>query len=34
MVLDIKLDFNLPLKTVQNKANKIIGLLHKLQNIT
>ena len=32
MVLDIKLDFNLPLKTVQNKANKIIGLLHKLQN--
>ena len=32
MVLDIKLDFNLHLKTVENKANKIIGLLHKLQN--
>ena len=34
MVLDTKLDFNLHLKSVQSKVNKIIiGLLCKLQNI-
>ena len=32
MVLDTKLDFNLHLKNVQNKVNKTIGLLRKLQN--
>ena len=32
MVLDIRLDFNLLLKKVQNKVNKAIGLLHKLQS--
>ena len=31
MVLDTRLDFNLHLKNVQNKVNKTIGLLHKLQ---
>ena len=31
-MLDIKLDFNLHLKNIQNKANKTIGLLCKLQN--
>ena len=31
-VLDTRLDFNLYLKNVQNKANKTIGLLRKLQN--
>ena len=34
MVLNIRLDFNLHLKNVQNKVNKTIGLLRKLQNIT
>ena len=33
MVLDIKLDFSLHLKSVQNKVSKIIGLLCKLQDI-
>ena len=32
MVLDTRLDFNLHLKNVQNKVNKTIGLLRKLQN--
>ena len=32
MVLDTKSDFSLHLKNVQNKVNKIIGLLRKLQN--
>ena len=32
MVLDTRLDFNLHLKNVQNKVNKTVGLLHKLQN--
>ena len=32
MVLDTKLDFNLHLKNVQNKTNKTIGFLRKLQN--
>ena len=32
MVLDTRLDFDLHLKNVQNKVNKTIGLLHKLQN--
>ena len=32
MILDTRLDFNLHLKNVQNKVNKTIGLLHKLQN--
>ena len=32
MVLNIRLDFNLHLKKVQNKVNKTIGLLRKLQN--
>ena len=32
MVLNIRLDFNLHLKNVQNKVNKTIGLLRKLQN--
>ena len=32
MVLETKLDFNLHLKNVQNKVNKTIGLLRKLQN--
>ena len=32
MVLDTRLDFNLHLKNVQNKVNKTIGLLCKLQN--
>ena len=32
MVLDTKLDFILPLKNVQNKVNKTIGLLRKLQD--
>ena len=31
-MLDTKLDFNLHLKNIQNKANKTIGLLCKLQN--
>ena len=33
MVLDIRLDFNLLLKKVQNKVNKAIVLLHKLHYI-
>ena len=32
MISDIRLDFNLYLKNVQNKVSKIIGLLRKLQN--
>ena len=32
MVLHTRLDFNLRLKNVQSKVNKIIGLLWKLQN--
>ena len=32
MVLETRLDFNLHLKNVQNKVNKTIGLLRKLQN--
>ena len=32
MILDTKLDFSLHLKNVQNKVNKTIGLLRKLQN--
>ena len=32
MILDTRLDFNLHLKNVQNKVNKTIGLLPKLQN--
>ena len=32
MVLDTRLDFNLHLENVQNKVNKTIGLLGKLQN--
>ena len=32
MVLDAKLDFSLHLKNVQNKVNKSIGLLRKLQD--
>ena len=32
MVLDTKLDFSLHLTNVQNKVNKTIGLLRKLQN--
>ena len=32
MILDTKLDFSLRLKNVQNKANKTIGLLRKLQD--
>ena len=32
MVLETKLDFNLHLKNVQNKVNKTIGHLRKLQN--
>ena len=32
MVLDTRLDFNLHQKNVQNKVNKMIGLLRKLQN--
>ena len=33
MILDSKLDFSLHLKNdVQNKVNKTIGLLHKLQD--
>ena len=32
MVLDIRLDFNLHLKNVQNKVHKTIGLLRKPQN--
>ena len=32
MVLDTRLDFNLHLKNVQNKVNKTIGLLRKLQD--
>ena len=32
MVLDTRLDFNLHLRNIQNKVNKTIGLLHKLQN--
>ena len=32
MVLYTRLDFNLCLKNVQNKVNKTIGLLRKLQN--
>ena len=32
MVLDTKLDFSLHLKNVQNKVNKTIGLLCKLQD--
>ena len=31
MILDTKLDFSLHLKNVQNKVNKTIGLLRKLQ---
>ena len=32
MILDTRLDFNLHLKNVQNKVNKTIGLLRKVQN--
>ena len=32
MVLDTTLDFNFHLKNIQNKVNKTIGLLCKLQN--
>ena len=32
MILDTKLDFRLHLKNVQNKVNKTIGLLRKLQD--
>ena len=32
IVLDTRLDFNLYLKNVQNKVNKTVGLLCKLQN--
>ena len=32
MVLDTRLDFDLHLKNVKNKANKTVGLLRKLQN--
>ena len=32
MILDTKLNFSLHLKNVQNKVNKTIGLLRKLQN--
>ena len=32
MILDTKLDFNLLLKNVQNKVNKSISLLRKLQD--
>ena len=32
MILDSKLDFSLHLKNVQNKVNKTIGLLRKLQD--
>ena len=32
MILDTKLDFSLHLKNVQNKVNKTIGLLCKLQD--
>ena len=32
MVLDTKLDFSLHLKNIQNKVNKTIGLLRKLQD--
>ena len=32
MVLDTKLDFSLHLKNVQNKVNKTIGFLRKLQD--
>ena len=32
MVLDTKLDFSFHLKNVQNKVNKTIGFLCKLQN--
>ena len=32
MLLDTRLDFNLHLKNVQNKVNKTIGLLCKLQS--
>ena len=32
MVLDTRLDFNLHLENVQNKVNKTIGLLGKLEN--
>ena len=32
VILGTRLDFNLHLKNVQNKVNKIIGLLRKLQN--
>ena len=32
-ILDTRLDFNLKLKNVQNKVNKTIGFLRKLQNI-
>ena len=32
MILDTKLDFSLHLKNVQNKVNKTIGLIRKLQD--
>ena len=32
MILNTRLDFNLQLKNVQNKVNKTIGLLRKVQN--
>ena len=32
MIWDTKLDFSLQLKNVQNKVNKTIGLLRKLQD--
>ena len=32
MILDTKLDFSLHLKNVQNKVNKAIRILHKLQD--
>ena len=32
MIFDTKLDFSLHLKNVQNKVNKTLGLLRKLQD--
>ena len=32
MILDTKLDFSLHLENLQNKVNKTIGLLRKLQD--
>ena len=33
MVLDTKLDFSFHLKNVQNKVNKTVGIIRKLQDI-